>query len=275
MLKRRNQGFNKAELGSCSQPGVPVKSINISSSAEDLARYRKAFTRILRNVGEVVDIKKKFLEEGIFTIRVTLLGPNLCLLEDLEGNDVEVFIEEKKIWWEQWFLSIKPWHPHDVDTEILVWLMFMGVPCHDWGERLFKAIGNKIGFYVKSEEETLLKTRMDEARVCIRYWGMEMINSSFCIFVDGSKYMVHVVEILNDSKPLHNRGRWRDDNSSESDYSSGEEEGLEGKKEGRGRVTVTEQKGVGGGGGFETVLSGMKSGIEGDSMQNVATCLKF
>lgn len=71
-----------------------------------------------------------FIEEGIFSIRVTPLGPNICLLEDLIGEDVGVFLEERRLWWEQWFDSIRPWEPTDVDKERMLWLKIYGVPCH-------------------------------------------------------------------------------------------------------------------------------------------------
>lgn len=227
-------------------------------------RYRKAFTRILKNFGEVVDIKKRFFEEGIFTIRVSLLGLNLCLLEALEGDDVEVFLVERKIWWEQWFLLIKPWQPSDVDYEILVWLKVMGVPCHAWGEILFKAISNAVGSYVKCEEENLLKFRMDKVRFCIRYRGMEKINHSIRIYVDGSKYMIYLLEIMNSNKHLSYRVRWWDDGSTEPEYSTGEKERLEGKEEGSGRDSVANQKGPGGGSGIEKEVKGVKSGNGGE-----------
>lgn len=43
-----------------------------------------------------MDLKKIFLEEGIFSIRVTMLEPNLFLLKDLVDGEVEVLIEERR-----------------------------------------------------------------------------------------------------------------------------------------------------------------------------------
>src|SRR4051812_33977004 len=105
----------------------------------------------------MVDFKKLFQEEGMFNIRVTSLGPNFCLLEDLIGGDVECFVEERKYWWEQWFSFVKSWKPQDVDTERFVWLRVMGVPCHAWGERCFTILVKERGLFVKSDESTSLK----------------------------------------------------------------------------------------------------------------------
>lgn len=107
----------------------------------------------------------------MFSIRVTILGPNLCLLEDLVGEDVDALLQERKEWWELLFVSVKPWQPTDVDPERLLWLKIYGVPCHAWGESLFRSLLDSIGRYVKSDKETMLKLRMDEARICLRYRG--------------------------------------------------------------------------------------------------------
>lgn len=145
MLNARKHSVIVTEAGSGPRFVEPVKTINFSPSKDDLVRYNKSFTRTLNNPRDVVDIKKFFLEEEIFTIRVTPTGPKLCLLEDLEGDDVEAFLVERKLWWEKWFISIKPWHPSDVDTERMVWRKVMGVPCHARGESLFKVIANEVG----------------------------------------------------------------------------------------------------------------------------------
>lgn len=42
----------------------------------------------MKNLGEEVDFKTLFLVEGLFSIRVTPLGPKLCVLEDSVGDDV-------------------------------------------------------------------------------------------------------------------------------------------------------------------------------------------
>lgn len=49
---------------------------------------------MLKDSGMAAELKNMFLEEGIFIIKVTLLGPNLCILEDLVYGEVELFIEE-------------------------------------------------------------------------------------------------------------------------------------------------------------------------------------
>lgn len=43
-------------------------------------------------------LKRIFMDETIFTIRVTPLGPNMCILEYLVKGEVKAFVEEKRNW---------------------------------------------------------------------------------------------------------------------------------------------------------------------------------
>lgn len=114
-----------------------AKILTFSLKADDISQYSKAFTGKIKNPGVDIDLKKIFMEEELFSIRVTLLGPNLCLLEDLVGSEIETFLEEMKGWWEQRFSSFKPWEPTRIDLERFAWIKIRGIPCHVGGESLF------------------------------------------------------------------------------------------------------------------------------------------
>lgn len=68
------------------------------------------------------------------------MGPNICLLEDFVGEDMESMLHEKRDWWDLLFVSINPWKSSDVDTVRLVWLKTYGIPCHAWSESLFRPL---------------------------------------------------------------------------------------------------------------------------------------
>ncbi|XP_058759070.1 uncharacterized protein LOC131632317 [Vicia villosa] len=122
------QNSNKAK----SSGGVDetLKVLHFVPDNDDILRYKRAFAAVVKNPEVAGDFKRKFLEEGLFSIRIMSLGPKLCLLEDLVCGETELFVEEKKEWWSQWFSSIKPWDSADVDKERLTWLRLSGIPCH-------------------------------------------------------------------------------------------------------------------------------------------------
>lgn len=161
----------------------------------------------------------------MFSIRVTPLGPNLRVLEDLVGDDVEEFLKERRNWWGQWFVDIKPWQPTDVDKESLAWLKISGNPCHVWGESFFQSIVNSIGRHVKCNEETMLQARMSESSVCAILGGLKKVNISINANIDGSLFCTHVMEEdfnFNAKIPTQGNRGW-DDDSAESVFSMEEE----------------------------------------------------
>lgn len=88
--------LNKKESGWVKGDGVAPKSFTMKSEEEYVSRYIKAYMGVLKDSVLASSLKKLFLQEGIFIIRVTILGPNLCLLEDLVHGEVEIFIEERR-----------------------------------------------------------------------------------------------------------------------------------------------------------------------------------
>lgn len=111
-------------------PGPSGSSlVNFFSNAEDRYKLSKAFVGVVLLPGSSYNIQTHFEMEGVFTIKVTSMGENLCLLEDLEEGYIRELIGEVSTWWKQWFKEIKPWRFSDVDEERVVWLRIYGVPC--------------------------------------------------------------------------------------------------------------------------------------------------
>ncbi|XP_058732678.1 uncharacterized protein LOC131604238 [Vicia villosa] len=171
-----------------------INIVVYSSSKEELERYNKAYIGVVKESGSVLNLKKTFHEEGLFTIRVTVLGPNLCLLEDLVMGDVEVFIEERREWWEALFSSIKPWSSKDVDAERFLWLRISGIPCHVWSEIFFKRLVDSCGVYISCDEIMEARLCMDEARILIKSGRMEHINVKIKAVIDGVSFSISLRE---------------------------------------------------------------------------------
>lgn len=45
---------------------------------------------------------------GYFSIQVTPLGENLCLLEDRTKEEIKALVEDGKAWLNQWFKDVRP-----------------------------------------------------------------------------------------------------------------------------------------------------------------------
>lgn len=58
-----------------------AKTIFFTSEKDELDRYSKAFIGVIKEVEVAVKLQQIFHEEGLFSIRLTLLGPIICLLK--------------------------------------------------------------------------------------------------------------------------------------------------------------------------------------------------
>lgn len=82
----------------------------------------------------------------------------------------------------------------DIDVERLVWIKVRGIPCHAWGESLFSLIAESICIYVRCDEGTLLKTRMEEARIFVCTKKMERVVDFILLKVGELSFSIRLVE---------------------------------------------------------------------------------
>lgn len=118
----------------------------------------------------------------------------MCILEDLVYGEVELFIEECRVWWEQWFSSIRAWKPTDVDLERLVLLRVSGIHCHACGFKLFKMVSETYGSFIKCDDITLSRLRMDKARILIKTNRQSLINKASLVIIDGVSFRLFLKE---------------------------------------------------------------------------------
>lgn len=67
------------------------------------------------------NIQEAFHMEGVFSIKVTSLGANMCLLEEGDERENKTLVEEASNQIGQWFDEIKGWTTEAVDNERLTW----------------------------------------------------------------------------------------------------------------------------------------------------------
>ncbi|KAI5416291.1 hypothetical protein KIW84_041368 [Lathyrus oleraceus] len=113
-------------------------------------------------------MQEMFHFEGYFSVKVTPMGANLCLLEDLVDGEMKSLIEGGRYWLGKWFKEIRKWKSNDVDLERVMWLRCCGLPCHARNQRFFELVIAMLGVYICSGDNTSTKEKMDVARLMIR-----------------------------------------------------------------------------------------------------------
>lgn len=217
--------------------GLYDKINPFSSNSEEANHYKKAFIGRIKHPGIDVDLKKIFMEEEIFSTRVTNLGPNLCLLEDLIESEVENFINEKKSWREQWFDCIKMWESLDIDRERFAWIRIYGVPFHVWGEQFFRMLAESWGLFVKSDEGTSLKSRMDVARVCIKTKRMDRVDDTIKVQIESFVFPMRIMKEISFFNVKKSFATFREE--SESQFTQTEEDETD-EEEGEAKIEGNE-----------------------------------
>lgn len=76
---------------------------------DDLYRFERAFMGRVKVPGSSYNIQKLFHVEGYFSVKVTPLGVNLCLLEASEERELDALVSGANGWLEQWLSKVRRW----------------------------------------------------------------------------------------------------------------------------------------------------------------------
>lgn len=80
----------------CKQEEEP--HLRVSSKEESILRFKKSFVVRFTLSGSVYNIQTHLEMEGLFVIKVTPMGRNICLLEEFEEGLIEDLICEGETW---------------------------------------------------------------------------------------------------------------------------------------------------------------------------------
>lgn len=154
----------------------PSKEVfNFVSKEEDRKRLVKTFVGTMHSPGATYNVQTNFEVEEVFSIKVTPLGENICLLEEVEEGFISELVGGGFMWWKQWFKVIEPWRFKDVDSDKVTWIRVYREPCHAWCYEFFVSLTNSMGTFICIDENTTNKTCMDIAMIMVR------VSSAFVV----------------------------------------------------------------------------------------------
>lgn len=156
------------------------------SDAEHRSRMEKAFLGNVCIPGSAYNIQMHLDMEWVFTIKVTLLGGNTCLLEEREVGFIEYFIREGETWWKSWFSKVKKWDAGAIDVGRDAWLRIYGIPAHVWKLEFVVALARKWGRFICLDDHTAKGEAFDVARIMINTPISLVIPDFVLVVIDGS-----------------------------------------------------------------------------------------
>lgn len=161
---------------------------------EEMNRFRKMYVGYVKQSGTSYMMQEWINMQGVFSIKITPIGANSVLMEDIEEGAIENAIKEGERWLYDWFVEVSQWQPFVRDAERLTWIRCHGIPPHAWGEGICKLMANTLGSYVDIDEDTRMKTSYDVARVLIRSRTLGVINEVMHVTINGEVFPIKLVE---------------------------------------------------------------------------------
>ncbi|XP_058776839.1 uncharacterized protein LOC131651188 [Vicia villosa] len=144
-------------------------------------RFRGAYVGEVRYASLTYNLQEVLDGEGVFGIKITPLGANLCLMEARDDKDVfNDLIEDKDSILEKWLGKIQPWKPEAVDKE------------RDLG--FFEFISKPWGSFIMAAAETRNQEKMDVAHFLIRARYLSTIDEKITVKISGSIFTLKIVE---------------------------------------------------------------------------------
>ncbi|XP_058774651.1 uncharacterized protein LOC131648933 [Vicia villosa] len=190
-LKRRyvevlNEGLVKGSEKGCEKVGDnPV--FYFTSQADNRKRLEKAYVGVVTIPGSTYNIRSHFMIEGVFDIKVTPMGGNMCLLEEEEEGVIEDLIGEGETWWKQWFAVVRRWNEKDIDDDRVIWVSVYGVPLHAWCVDFFVKLANSMGEFICVDESMAAGSNYDTARFMARVKLTHELMKFMIVQIDGKE----------------------------------------------------------------------------------------
>lgn len=125
---------------------------------DEMNKFRKMYIGVVRQPGTAHMVQERLSMQGFFLIKITPLGANKVLMDEMEEGIIPALISDASSWVYEMFEDIRQWSPDDIDNERAVWVRCHGIPTHAWSYELFHALGRKFGVLLGVDENTRKKT---------------------------------------------------------------------------------------------------------------------
>lgn len=141
-----------------------------------------------------LSLQQRVEDAGFTNVVVTPMGSDRVFLHCLGGDDIWKVFNDALQFFGMLFGDLHRWSSQDIIYERGAWLRIYGTPVHACNELFFKLCVSSCGRFIRSDDCTVDRARLDYARVLISTTHLEVVNSSTEIVIDGCKYVMKIVE---------------------------------------------------------------------------------
>ncbi|KAK3199260.1 hypothetical protein Dsin_022675 [Dipteronia sinensis] len=124
---------------------------------------------VLRDFASVTKVNKRLTDRG-FGFSSRYLGGKSVMWSFETEHESESFINSK-FFWNYTFITMEKGSSKLISQDSPVWINISGISMSHWNEDFFKKMGNFLGDFLYSEDDTLQRRRLDRGRILIAMPG--------------------------------------------------------------------------------------------------------
>jgi hypothetical protein len=178
------------------QPVMPHSKVPLlyNPMPEDLVWANGGMVARVVSGDSSLSLQQRVEDAGFTSVVVTPMGSDRVFLHCIGGEDIWKVFNDALHFFGMLFADLHKWSPQDDNYERGAWLRIYGTPMHAWNELFFKLCVSVCGRFIRSDDCTVDKARLDYARVLISTTQLEVVNTSTEIVIDGNKHVLKLVE---------------------------------------------------------------------------------
>jgi len=141
-----------------------------------------------------LSLQQRIEDTGFMSVVVTPMGGDRVILHSTSGEDIWQVFNDALHFFGVLFSNIHKWSVTDVKYERGAWVRVYGVPAHAWNEDFFKLCVMNSGRFIRADECTVEKARLDFARILVSTTQLKIVNTTSEFSIDGHVYVIKLVE---------------------------------------------------------------------------------
>lgn len=139
-------------------------------------------------------IQQRLVDTGFNLVEVIPMGGDRIFLRTRNNEDIWEVFNEALDFFSMFLSEVHKWSPEAFCYERGAWLRVYGTPAHAWNTEFFKLCVSRCGKYVRADECTVDRGRIDFARILITTSSLEVLNMTTVVLVDGCQYTIKLLE---------------------------------------------------------------------------------
>jgi hypothetical protein len=138
-------------------------------------------------------VRSRIKDAGFTDVDILHLGADKVFVRHVAGLEVVPIIENAREFFTMIFSHWERWERKATPFQRGAWVRLYGVPLHAWNEKFFKLCVFDCGRFLRADNYTVEKDRLDFARVLIATSSLEVVKRVERLLVDDSLIDVQVI----------------------------------------------------------------------------------